>query len=506
VNTRILKEIEFHRYAALLRTAAGSACDVAFCTTAGEVVWAAESSDVTALEAALCELSDFESAFLSEGDARRLDVGASRSLLYAPVRDPDRQEIGLLAILVERQAPDADLTALERTLVQLAAGIEREYHLICESNALAEELGGRYEELNLLYSLEGHRRAFEEGAEGVKALLNNLAERLDIDVAVFVESGLQAPVYITKLTRPLSNLDLVLTAVRGDLFRFACTARKALTLNRIDDPRRQYLFVNMPYRLLACPVVGSSANNAMLVLLRRESEPEFTNSDKNLAMVIAIQTAIMMQNHTMLGSLRKFSSEMAAALIEAIEAKDPYTRGHSERVQKVAVKIGAAASLGAMSIEDVSWGALLHDVGKIGVPENIICKAGRLSEDEYTMIKIHPERSYEIIRHIDHLRRGALDAARYHHERYDGSGYPSGLRGKEIPVEARVISIADTYDAVTSSRSYRSASDHETAMGILRGVSGSQLDGELVQVFDNLCNRDAAALADVMKPDEPQDG
>jgi HD-GYP domain-containing protein (c-di-GMP phosphodiesterase class II) len=450
VNTRILKEIEFHRYAALLRTAAGSACDVAFCTTAGEVVWAAESSDVTALEAALCELSDFESAFLSEGDARRLDVGASRSLLYAPVRDPDRQEIGLLAILVERQAPDADLTALERTLVQ--------------------------------------------------------AERLDIDVAVFVESGLQAPVYITKLTRPLSNLDLVLTAVRGDLFRFACTARKALTLNRIDDPRRQYLFVNMPYRLLACPVVGSSANNAMLVLLRRESEPEFTNSDKNLAMVIAIQTAIMMQNHTMLGSLRKFSSEMAAALIEAIEAKDPYTRGHSERVQKVAVKIGAAASLGAMSIEDVSWGALLHDVGKIGVPENIICKAGRLSEDEYTMIKIHPERSYEIIRHIDHLRRGALDAARYHHERYDGSGYPSGLRGKEIPVEARVISIADTYDAVTSSRSYRSASDHETAMGILRGVSGSQLDGELVQVFDNLCNRDAAALADVMKPDEPQDG
>ena len=308
---------------------------------------------------------------------------------------------------------------------------------------------------------------------------------------------------MTGLDHELRDVDLILTAIRGDLFRFAATAKAPVVLNGALDPRRQYLFVNMPYRVLACPVLDQGQARAMLVMLRLGSGPEFSNGDRNLGMVIANQTAILMQNHAMVRSLAKFGAEVAASLIEAIEAKDPYTRGHSERVQTGAVRLAQAADLGALSVEDVSWGALLHDVGKIGIPDAIICKAGALTDDEYTMMKTHSERSYEIVRHIEHLRHEALNAARHHHERFDGGGYPKGLRGKQIPVEARVVSIADTYDALTSSRSYRAGRSHAKAMEIIRDVAGRQLDPDLVQIFDNMWERGDPP---VPPAEEPADG
>jgi HD-GYP domain-containing protein (c-di-GMP phosphodiesterase class II) len=118
------------------------------------------------------------------------------------------------------------------------------------------------------------------------------------------------------------------------------------------------------------------------------------------------------------------------------------------------------------------------------------------------MIKTHPERSYEILQNIGQLSRGALDAARYHHERFDGTGYPKQLRGKAIPVESRVIAVADTYDALTSSRSYRARRDHPTAMAIIREAAGTQLDADLVQVFDSLCERDDGWVEELTTRDD----
>ena len=322
----------------------------------------------------------------------------------------------------------------------------------------------------------------------------NLVERLEIDLAAFVVSGRARPLYASSRTSALGNEDLVLTGLCGDLFRFVCVGGKPLVLNAPDDPRRAYLFSNMVYRVVACPVIDIGGRPAMMAMVRREDGPEFTNGDRSLASVVANQTAIMLQNHNMLGRLQRFGEQIAASLIAAIEAKDPYTRGHSERVQEISMRLGRAAGLAGDAIESISWGALLHDVGKIGIPETIICKAGRLDDDEYTMIKTHPERSYEIIQHIEHLGQGALDAARYHHERFDGEGYPNGLIGKAIPVEARVIAIGDSYDAITSSRPYRKARDHDAALRIIREVAGSQLDGELVQIFERMCE---------LEPDQP---
>jgi HD-GYP domain-containing protein (c-di-GMP phosphodiesterase class II) len=506
VSTQTHKPVDLERYGRLLRSAAGAAFPVAFSAGAGAPMWLAEGSAESGIEAALQELEGFEETAPEAGGARRMDAGRGRCLLYARVCSNPQQEPGRLAVMLDADLPTERLAAVERALVDVAACVEGQLAMYREADGLAREVSTRYEELNLLYSLGGLTDSFALGKEGAKGLLRTLVEGLDIDLAVFATSAHSAPIYVVNPSQEISNLDLVLTAIRGTLFRFATIDRKPLILNAFDDPRRQFLFVNMPYLVLACPVVGSRDMSAMLVLVRVQGRPEFTNGDRNLGMVIANQVAIMLQNQEMIGSLQSFGEEAIAALISAIESKDPYTRGHSERVQKIAVKLGVAADLDSITLEDISWGSLLHDVGKIGIPENIICKAGSLTDDEYTMVKTHPERSYEILRNIGQLRRGALEAARHHHERYDGTGYPQRLRGKAIPLESRVIAIADTYDAITSSRSYRAGMDHGATMQEIRRVAGSQLDGDLVQLFDNLCERNAAWVKGLEARDGIGDG
>ncbi len=496
-----VKRMNLDRYARMLRGSVGASCSVAYLGSDAEQPWIAEGSDVRDLESALDEIGAFDAAATSAGHVQRLELTDGRSLLHTPV-DLGAGSYGRLLLLLGAPLAQPRLSSLTELIADVAACAAQEHRVSEEADTLAEELSTRYEELNLLYTMEGAVRASDDGVVGTEALLRNLVERLEIDLAALVLADRPAPIHVSGLAHPLRDLDLVLTAIRGDLFRFAATAKAPVVLNHAQDPRRQYLFVNMPYRILACPVLDQGHTRAMLVMLRLGSEPEFTNGDRNLGMVIATQTAILMQTPARLHSLANFGAEMAASLIEAIEAKDPYTRGHSERVQKGAVGIAKAAELGANAVEDVSWGALLHDVGKIGIPDSIICKAGSLTDDEYTMMKTHSERSFDIIRHIEHLSRAALDAARFHHERFDGGGYPRGLRGKQIPIEARVVSIADTYDALTSSRSYRAARSHEEAMRIIRDCAGTQLDPDLVQVFDNVWRRDETPLAALKEPEE----
>jgi len=181
-------------------------------------------------------------------------------------------------------------------------------------------------------------------------------------------------------------------------------------------------------------------------------------------------------------SERRGMHQVLGVLLKALESKDPYLTGHSQRVSDTAVRLGAALGLDRNELEFLGYAALMHDVGKIGIPESILAKDGPLDDGEFEQIKLHPIFSRDILSPVTYLRP-SLPAVLHHHERWDGGGYPSGLEGEAIPLEARVIAVVDAYDAMTSERSYRCAIEPGEARRRIESGAGSQFDPEVAQGF-----------------------
>ncbi len=180
--------------------------------------------------------------------------------------------------------------------------------------------------------------------------------------------------------------------------------------------------------------------------------------------------------------LRDPNAGAVRSLAAAVDAKDPYTRGHSERVSEYSALLAEALWMPLDDIESIKVTGLLHDIGKIGVPDEILNKQGTLTDLESETVRLHPAVGRDILRHAPQLER-AIKGVLHHHERWDGMGYPDGLKGEEIPIEARILAIADAFDAMTSDRPYRDAMSLEQALHELRLQAGKQFDPELVQVF-----------------------
>ena len=186
--------------------------------------------------------------------------------------------------------------------------------------------------------------------------------------------------------------------------------------------------------------------------------------------------------------LNRSCLEMVTALAAALEAKDPYTNGHSERVTRYAVQLAWEAGLDNVETENIALAGQLHDIGKIGIREEVLNKPGKLTDEEFEHIKSHPLTGVQMLQKVESLA-DALPIVRHHHERYDGRGYPDSLAGEEIPLAARVVALADAFDAMTSSRAYRGAMPVSKARGIVLECSGTQFDPALVEVFVGLIDR-----------------
>lgn len=176
------------------------------------------------------------------------------------------------------------------------------------------------------------------------------------------------------------------------------------------------------------------------------------------------------------------------ALSSALDEKDPYTRGHSSRVTAIVVAIARSLKAPRDFLEKIRIAGLLHDIGKIGIPESILNNPGKLTALEYYIMKEHPVKGVKIIQAIDGMEDVAL-WVKHHHERWDGQGYPDGLCGEEIPVASRIIAVADTFDAMVSNRAYRRALTHAKALEILKDVAGSQHDPAITQRFLDLYDK-----------------
>jgi len=171
-----------------------------------------------------------------------------------------------------------------------------------------------------------------------------------------------------------------------------------------------------------------------------------------------------------------------SALSNAVDARDSYTAGHSERVTKISLLIGKKLNLPEGEMKKLEYAALFHDIGKIGIPDNILLKNGRLTEEEYAVIQKHPDMGGNILKSIDFLD-DILPIIKHHHESYNGTGYPDKINGKKIPLSSRIIAVADTYDAMTSDRPYRKKLQHEVAVEEILRNKQVQFDAEIVDAF-----------------------
>ncbi len=202
------------------------------------------------------------------------------------------------------------------------------------------------------------------------------------------------------------------------------------------------------------------------------------------------------ENRQLIAALEAGYLATLRSLASAIDAKDPSTRGHSQRVSELAVAIGRELQLEEGVLKTLAYGGLLHDIGKIGVPEAILHKAGALAKDEMEQMRAHPAVGAEILRGVEFLR-DAMPAVRSHHERWDGSGYPDGLAGEAIPLVARIVNAADTFDACTSLRPYQQVMTLQDALAVLHKLRGTQIDPAVCDALLRVAQRRADSPTDV---------
>jgi hypothetical protein len=238
--------------------------------------------------------------------------------------------------------------------------------------------------------------------------------------------------------------------------------------------------------VLAEPIVNDGKCIGILIGgNKRGDDPDIASGEIQILNAAANFFAVFHENILRFAQQRGQYLGMLRALSATIDAKDPYTRGHSDRVAVLTAKLAGALGLPAIEVEQFRIAGQLHDIGKIGVPEAVLCKVGRLTTEEFAEIKKHPEIGFGILKDIpgmEHILPGVL----HHHERWDGQGYPHGLAGEQIPPVARLIALADTFDAMSSARSYRQPMNRTQVVAEIHRVAGSQFNAELAALFISL--------------------
>ncbi len=265
----------------------------------------------------------------------------------------------------------------------------------------------------------------------------------------------------------------------------------------LNDPKSHSLIEKpivgpQPRSILRVPVqIGQSSLGVIQVLNkitsisaggRTDSASQFNPADQRLLEELAKQLAVGLENFRLRVKVQKNFAEMVEVLGEAIEKKDRYTGGHTKRVAYYAVLIAKYLGLTSEQSELVRLAAILHDVGKIGIEDQILKKNAALNDSEWLVMKTHPELGYEILSRMEG-ENDVIDGAHFHHERWDGKGYPKGLKGEEIPLIARIVSLADAYDALVSNRPYREGVEPKLAYEEILKNRGTQFDPRVVDAF-----------------------
>lgn len=409
------------------------------------------------------------------------DYGSS-ALLLVPLRSAEN-DIGVMLL------DGKDHEDLTPEQMDLAVACANQAVIAIEKSTLMGEMETRLKHMAAIGIVARSLTSYLDPTEQTQGLLEMAC------ALVRASSGLI-------LTRNDSSGDLELEAETGDTswargMRFRKVAawttenNKPLLWERsARDARFMDLDLDIEAAIVTPMLVRDKAVGVLAVGTRRPGE-SYSKDEVEMFKNFAAQAAVSIENVRLYQRLQETHIGTISSLAAAIEARDPYTVGHSARVTQYAVAIAESMMLGSEEVEEIRLASLLHDLGKIGVPDHILNKAGRLNEEEYTAIKMHPALSMRIIEPLPHLEN-LIPIIYHHHERYDGQGYIEGKVGENIPLGARIIAVADAYEAMTSDRPYRSALAPDEARLELRRNSGSQFDPTVVDHFLTLLEKQAS--------------
>lgn len=415
---------------------------------------------------------------------RELAAGRARSAdAYPVVCDAGlavqvhRLESGDGHVLVVAPLASSPDDGLRRRLSAAAALWERCHRLAGETEGLAQEVIRSYEQLNVIFDITQQICNSRDAAEIKHFLVRRLSQSLSCQWAccISVHEGL-----LWWSSDPGLEGEATVARVRAQhdsLLQRVCDQRTAVVYNR--EPESQ---TPEPYSLLIGALGDSGSAPDILVLARGADHPEFIYGDVMMIDSMLSHAQHVIANLNLVERLRAMSLGAVRALVSAIDKKDHYTSGHSERVGFLSHLIGQRVGVSPEQLQDLEWGGLLHDVGKIGIREEILTKPAGLTTEEFDHIKEHVRMSYEIVAPIECMS-SVRDVVLYHHEVPDGTGYPTGLKGDEIPLLARIVHVADTFDALTTSRSYRRAFPVSKAFSIMQKEKGTKLDAGIVDSF-----------------------
>ncbi len=362
--------------------------------------------------------------------------------------------------------------------------------LMAEHRGMADELLSVYEQLGIIFEVTRQLPAVH-GEEQVIGLFLHSLQRSFADRDVFVaRMGKPDEWFAAQRRGERDCRNQLLEEEISAALRKVCRGPRARTLvvklGESGSPERES---GTKGEVLIGPVYAGELLICALVIFRRAgmgsgaAVPEFRASDMSLVESLATFCGDLIRNRRLVREMREMSIAMVRSLVSAVDQKDQYTCGHSLRVGYYATTLGRLLKFPDIELQMLQWSALLHDVGKIGIRDEVLNKQGKLTPEEFQHIQEHPGKSHRVVQQVPQLA-DALDGILHHHEHYDGSGYPSGLKGEEIPLQARIIQIADVFDALTSSRSYRPAFGWQKALAILEEEAGKTVDSRLQKIFD----------------------